>query len=828
MSGGAVTPPVGRRKTKGASLRRSDTSDVHILAKSPMAKSPMQRRSQSICSASMSNKSPAMSLRRKNSRSNMRGSKLPTLGGIGEDNEVEDVMKCPSKKRFSKHTMTMRKTKSMTNVPSASSDLLEQEGEPDMDWSSAECLKAGGGSNSSMGSTASTSSSESSSSGSLGKKRKDKPDMDWSAHKAKIRQEEKAANKKTNSNNSKLGEAPIHKAIGRMVRRHSLRDLNELSTGKDKKDSGLPALSPLMQSMAFDQFEDSFSGELALGMVVGHGKDKSKAAPKTKTKEGTMPGILGLLAHDARQASKENVVMNDDIDEDLEDDDDASGSESSDSESDSESDSDSDDSEEEFAGNKENKKTRQKREQKKGKGRRPKSSTDGRATRTSRANRHKKELHNGSDHSGNNAQLKRSHTTGHSACTRSPKRSSDPSLKRKDSGRRLRNTGLTKRSSRSKMSAAPSADDLGYGDDNQQHHGNRTPTKGRKKRSTSMGGGLMQLVAAVEGEDPTMNLSSGSRARTGKHHGKHHGRPRSKRNLVAAEDQELNDDSDKIMNQSERGTQASRRPTRDTATAALMDRSESTRSLRGRRSLAIDAGGPAAALDRSESTRSLRGRRGSIATDARQMRSHSVRSLKVNDQDESSRGRGRDAVQDDDDQSRTRSASRSGRYGYVKDDRLCLTAQAAPKKSVSGLAALLYCKPMDLGGDNKDEDNEDDEEEQEEKKEADGAANSPVSVACVDETNTEPEVKEEKLDKAKAKKDYWKAKLAGKADEPKTLTKKNSVKKMSSKSEDILAKAEQMKQQAKRMSDLSDQSARRMRQVNAMDHQSRRASVAHF
>ncbi|CAB9519473.1 expressed unknown protein (Partial), partial [Seminavis robusta] len=58
--------------------------------------------------------------------------------------------------------------------------------------------------------------------------------------------------------------------------------------------------------------------------------------------------------------------------------------------------------------------------------------------------------------------------------------------------------------------------------------------------------------------------------------------------------------------------------------------------------------------------------------------------------------------------SRNRSSSRSGRYGYnAGQERLCLSAvPSTPKKSV-GLAAMLYCKPLDLGGGKDDDDEQD-------------------------------------------------------------------------------------------------------------------------
>jgi len=123
---------------------------------------------------------------------------------------------------------------------------------------------------------------------------------------------------------------------------------------------------------------------------------------------------------------------------------------------------------------------------------------------------------------------------------------------------------------------------------------------------------------------------------------------------------------------------------------------------------------------------------------------------------------------------RSQSSTRSGRYGYSNEEKLTLSAiPSTPKKSV-GLAALLYCKPLDLSGGDNDENfdalNAVTVIEKGSKNHGRKENVSPLSVTDpigessdreekVDKVQTA--TKEEKVDKVQAKKDYWKAKLAG-------------------------------------------------------------------
>jgi hypothetical protein len=110
---------------------------------------------------------------------------------------------------------------------------------------------------------------------------------------------------------------------------------------------------------------------------------------------------------------------------------------------------------------------------------------------------------------------------------------------------------------------------------------------------------------------------------------------------------------------------------------------------------------------------------------------------------------------------RSRSSSRTGRYGYVNGaERLCLSAvPSTPKKSV-GLAALLYCNPLDLGKDEEEPFSFCDTQKSPTKADVQNEDESKLGVQNKDEMDIadHPAVD----NKAQAKKDYWKAKLAGK------------------------------------------------------------------
>lgn len=145
----------------------------------------------------------------------------------------------------------------------------------------------------------------------------------------------------------------------------------------------------------------------------------------------------------------------------------------------------------------------------------------------------------------------------------------------------------------------------------------------------------------------------------------------------------------------------------------------------------------------------------------RQTKSNSLRSLKL-------MGNGdNESVDEFDDNGSIGSNSsarstRNGKYGYSKNEaRMCLSAVPSQPKQSVGLAALLYCKPLDLGGDGNSEEKEDNLLSEEERV----STNSPTSVPDVNALQQQPQESEEdqKVDKVQAKKDYWKAKLAAKA-----------------------------------------------------------------
>ena len=325
---------------------------------------------------------------------------------------------------------------------------------------------------------------------------------------------------------------------------------------------------------------------------------------------------------------------------------------------------------------------------------------------------------------------------------------------------------------------APSPFELDYEGDNPL---GQPQTMGRnrpKGRSGSMGFLLMDDDDDEEEKfDPLVNRSD------------HGGRRQTRHSDMARIESNLDDDND-AMGQSER--------------SARVRRGQGGATRYGRQSLRNndndadeDFHNNSSMVDRSSARRN-RGRSlqelpmESPMQQRRQSRASSLRSLKLPHEDDidemstssrSSRGgqNGRRGLAQnsndfDDDASigsisstdsarrRSSSTSRNGRYGYTNDRLTLSCVPSQPKKSV-GLAALLYCKPLDLMGDDEESKNTDDTEgftlDDDEPRDLN---NSPVSVTTV---NNEPDKNaategEETVDKAQAKKDYWKAKLAGK------------------------------------------------------------------
>ena len=305
-------------------------------------------------------------------------------------------------------------------------------------------------------------------------------------------------------------------------------------------------------------------------------------------------------------------------------------------------------------------------------------------------------------------------------------------------------------------------------------------TAGRNKskgRSGSMGF-LLTDDDDKEKFDPLVRRSDDGRRRQTRHS-----------DMARIDTLQLDDDHD-AMSQSERGVR-NRRGQRG-------DGRHGRQSLRNSDNDADeDFHSNASMVDRS-STRRNRGRSlqklpmESPMQQHRQSRAGSLRSLKLPHDDDidemssssrSSRGgqNGRRGLAEitndfDDDASvgsigstdsarrRSSSTSRNGRYGYINDRLTLSCVPSQPKKSV-GLAALLYCKPLDLGGDDEESKTTDDTEDTTLDDEPREFSNSPVSVTTVnDESEKNGSMKEEEtVDKVQAKKDYWKAKLAGKA-----------------------------------------------------------------
>ena len=159
-----------------------------------------------------------------------------------------------------------------------------------------------------------------------------------------------------------------------------------------------------------------------------------------------------------------------------------------------------------------------------------------------------------------------------------------------------------------------------------------------------------------------------------------------------------------------------------------MDQSERSRRLGGGRRPTLE--NPASGRRQSRSSRGLDRTKGDEIDEAEDEDDENAEASDANSTgQELGRGsvRGRRTVDDAASRRRSSSSTRAGRYGYGAEERLTLSAvPSAPKKSV-GLAALLYCKPLDLANDDDKEDDDGKSATGHETREA-----SPVSVADVE------------------------------------------------------------------------------------------------